>query len=420
VIRPHWRRTLARTALVAVVSALLAGLAGCVPGGAGGARFAVAADPTGVWEPVHIAVVGLPPGERVTIAATARVGAGWSSRAVYAVPPDGRVDLDRQAPVEAPFAGIDPMGLFWTMRSADGAPATSGQTWGGATLAVDLAATVRGIRVATARVHRVGLDAAAPARAVFDDGLSADYFTPVLGSEGLRPGILVLDGTDPGTPTGVLAAATLSAMGYPALDLATYGAAGQLEPRRSVPAERLLAAVDWLKAQPGVDDQRIFVMGTSRGAQLALWLAVAHPGLVYGAIAPGGTTGLVCPSPVPSPAITVGGAWVPCVTGTNDVRAASVLDLGRIPGPVVLGCAGRDEQLANGCAWLDEAARTRPAWPGDAYVRAAGAAHLFYTPPYSPLDLPEGAAAQPTERAREAVWRAIAAALTAPSTVPGR
>lgn len=410
--------------MAALVVAVVATLAGCAPAGTGGARFVVRDDPTGVWEPVRIALVGLPPGQRVTIAAEARTPDGWNSHAVYAVPPDGTVDLARQAPVEAAFSGADPMGLFWTMRSArsadsGGADGSAELNWGGPTISVDLAATVGGVRVAATRIQRIGLAAAAPARAVFDDGLSADYFAPLLRGEGLRPAVLVLDGTDPGTPTGVVAAATLSAMGYPALDLSTYGAAGQLEPRRTVPAERLIAAVHWLAAQPGVDDQRIFVMGTSRGAALALWLAVAHPGLVYGAIAPGGTTGVVCPSPVPSPAITLEGAWVPCVTGTNDVEPASVLDLRRVRGPLVLGCAGRDEQLPNGCEWMDEAARQRPAGPGDTYVRAVGASHTFYTPPYTPLRPADGATAQATERGREAVWRAIADALTAPSSVPG-
>lgn len=423
-MRRDGRRGLAgRSRVVAVLAALAvaaAVLAGCAPAGTAGARFVVHADPSGEWEPVAIALVGLPPGQRVTITADARTKDGWSSRAVYAVPPDGTVDLARQAPVEAGFSGADPMGLFWSMRSARaGAGTGAEQAWGGQTISIDLAAGIGGVRVAATRIQRIGLAAAAPARAVFDDGLSADYFAPLLHGEGLRPGVLVLDGTDPGTPTGVVAAATLSAMGYPALDLSTYGAAGQLEPRRTVPAERLLAAVDWLAAQPGVDDQRIFVLGTSRGAALALWLAVAYPGRVYGAIAPGGTTGVVCPSPVPSPAITVQGAWVPCTTGTNHVEAASVLDLRRIRGPLVLGCADRDEQLPNGCAWMDEAARQRPAGSGDTYVRAVGASHTFYTPPYTPIGLADGSTAQATERGREAVWQAVADALTAPSSVPG-
>jgi acetyl esterase/lipase len=189
---------------------------------------------------------------------------------------------------------------------------------------------------------------------------------------------------------------------------------------RSFPAERFLSALSWLRSQPGVDDQRMFTFGTSRGAQLALWAAAAYPGTVYGAIAPGGTTGLICPSPVPSPTVTVDGAWVPCTTGTHDPAPAAVLDLQRIPGPVVLGCAGRDDELADGCAWLDAAAAKRPQREGDAYLRAPDATHLFYLPPYTPLLLPAGPAAQPTERAREALWHDILAALTAPSSVPGR
>jgi hypothetical protein len=85
----------------------------------------------------------------------------------------------------------------------------------------------------------------------------------------------------------------------------------------------------------------------------------------------------------------------------------------------VLGCAGRDEEIGNGCAWLEAGARKRPLEEGDAYLIAPGATHLFYLPPYTPLLLPAGSAAQPTERAREALWADIMAALTAPSSVPG-
>ncbi|MDN4614290.1 acyl-CoA thioesterase/BAAT N-terminal domain-containing protein [Leifsonia sp. F6_8S_P_1B] len=408
-------RVLRVVAALAVVL-LLPVLAGCAPARTGtGPRFQVAQNPSPAWEAVHLRLVALPPGERVTI--TAAVGRLWTSRAVYAVPATGVVDLDKEAPLEAPFTGVDGMGLFWSLRSAAGAAATADEGWGISTQSVDLRAAIAGRRVAETRVQRVGLAAAAPSRAVFDAGISGDYFRPVASGEALRPGVLVLDGTDPGAQTGVLAASTLSAMGYPALALSTFGPAGQLDPRRVFTAERLLSAVAWLRSQPGVDDQRIFVFGTSRGAQLALWSAVAFPGTVYGAIAPGGTTGLVCPSPVPSPAVTVGGSWVPCVSGTREPSPAAVLDLGRIPGPVVLGCAGADEQLETGCAWLDAAAKIRPPESFDVYLRAPGATHYFYLPPYSPLLLPPAPHAQATEDARVAFWGAVESALSAPSSL---
>lgn len=411
------RRVAAAAAFVVAVSTL----AGCgTAADVVGPRFVLSENPSPVWEPVGIQLVSLPPGERVAVRARVRASAVWSSQAVYAVPPDGVVDLARDVPVEAPFVGADGMGLFWSLRNAAGTSATSGETWGGATVTVALDATVGGRQVAATRVQRIGLAAAAPARAVFADGFAGDYFPPVTSSEALRPGVIVFDGTDLGASTGVLAAATLSAMGYPAFALSTFSSRSEADPPHSFPAERFLAALNWLRTQPGVDDQRIFTFGASRGAQLALWAATAYPGEVYGAIAPAGTTGLVCSSPVPGPAVTVGGDWVPCATRTYDVRSSSVLDIERIPGPVVLGCAGKDEQLDNGCAWLDEAAAKRPAREGDTYLVAPDATHDFTLPPYTPLSLPPPPAAQPTERARQALWSAIAAALSAPSSVPGR
>ncbi|MGN6426175.1 MAG: acyl-CoA thioesterase/BAAT N-terminal domain-containing protein [Leifsonia sp.] len=412
------RRIVAALAAAALAALALAGC-GARPGTAG-PRFEVSSNPSPVWEPVGIRLLALPPGQQVTIRASARIGDLWTSQAVYAVPADGVVDLARQAPLDASFSGADGMGLFWSLRDVTGASATSDEVWGGSTVTVGLQASVDGRRVASTEVRRIGLSAAAPSRAEFDDGITGDYFQPLTTASGVRPGVLVFDGTDPGAPTGVLAAATLSAMGYPALAISTYGSAGQLDPLRSLPGERVLSAVSWLRSQPGVDDQRIFTFGTSRGAALALWAASAYAGTIYGAIAPGGTTGLICPSPVPSPAVTVGGAWVPCVTGTHQASTSAVLDLRRIPGPVVLACAGRDEVLANACDWMAAAARVRPAREGDAYLRAPDATHLSYLPPYTPLSLPDGPAAQPTERARAALWAAIQTALTAPSSVPGR
>ncbi|MGH1547718.1 acyl-CoA thioesterase/BAAT N-terminal domain-containing protein [Leifsonia poae] len=400
-------------AAVAVLGVALAALTGCGPApGAAGPRFEVNEDPSGVWQPIHLRLVSLPPGGFVTVSASTLNGARWSSQAIYAVPASGVVDLDRDAPIEAPWHGADGMGLFWSLAAASGAAATSPQQWGGASMSIDLDAAIGGRRVADRRLQRVGLSSVAPSRAVFDDGILGDFIQPATSAAAPRPGVLVLDGTDPGAPTGVLSASVLAAMGYPALALSTYGSAGeQLDPVRTLPAERVVAALNWLRSQPGVDPRRVFVFGTSRGAQLALWTAVAHPELVYGAIAPAGTTGLVCPSPVPGPAVTVGGAWVPCLSGTHQVTRAAVLSLDRIPGPVVLGCAGQDEQLDNACRWMDEAARVRPARGGDAYVRAPDATHLFYVPPYTPLYLPPPPAAQATERARVALWSAIARAL---------
>ena len=171
-----------RARLAAAVAALgvaLAALTGCSqPSAAAGPRFEVNEEPSGVWEPIHLRVVALPPGGRVTVRAHALAGATWTSQATYVVPSSGVVDLDREAPVEAPFTGPDGMGLLWSLGSASGAAATSPELWGAATMLVDLEAVIDGRRVAARRIHRVGLLSVAPSRAVFDDGITGDYFEP--------------------------------------------------------------------------------------------------------------------------------------------------------------------------------------------------------------------------------------------------
>jgi dienelactone hydrolase len=409
-----WAAAVRRVAAVAGGLLLaVAALSGCTAGASHsvGPRFAVSQDPSPAWEPVGIRLLALPPGERVTVTATVTEGAVWASQAVYVVPAGGDVDLATQAPLEAPFHGADGMGLFWSLASTSGAAATSDQTWGASTVTVTLVARIAGRTVAETDVRRIGLSVAAPSRAVFDDGILGDYFEPTVTSAGLKPAVIVFDGTDNGTPTGVLAASEIAALGYPALALSTYGSAGQLDPRHTFPAERFTSALGWLRSQPGVDPERVFTFGTSRGAQLALWTAVAFSDDVYGAIAPAGTTGLICNSPTPSPSVTVNGSWVPCTIGTRQVDSASVLDLRDIQGPVVLGCAGRDEQLDNGCAWLAAGERTRNKRAGDTFLRTPDSTHLFYVPPYTPLYLPTSRYAQATEDARVALWTAIAATL---------
>lgn len=416
-------RSRARRAALAIVGGLVAvalALSGCSgPAAEGiGPRFVVSKNPSAIWAPIRISVLALPPGQLVTVSAAVTAETVWSSHAEYVVPPSGEVDLATEAPLDAPFHGADGMGLFWSLANPSRTQATSEETWGGSTTTVDLAASIGGRVVARTVVRRVGLSSAAPSIAVFGNGMSGDFFVPTTASNAVRTAVIVFDDTDSGGPSGVLEASQLAAMGYPALALATYGAAGQLNPSQTFPAERFLAALAWLRSQPGIDSQHIFTFGTSQGAQLALWSATEYAGEIYGAIAPAGTTGLICNAPYLNPAVTIAGSWVPCTTTTRDVSAAAVLPLDEIPGPIVLGCAGRDEQLGIGCAWLAAGEKARGHHFGDVFLSAPDATHVFYAPPYTPLYLPAAPYAQPTEKARVAFWSAVASVLSAPSSVP--
>ncbi len=308
------------------------------------------------------------------------------------------------------------MGLFWSLARSGSDAASSNAGWGDGTVTIDLTASVDGRTVATYAVHRMGTGSIVASQVVFDSGFLGDFFSPTGSAIGLQPAVLVLDAPDNGMQSGYLAAAQIAGFGYPTLALSSFGSAGGVQ-TGTLHAETLVAALSWLADQTGVDKDRIFVFGASRAAPLALWAAVQYPSLVYGAFAPSGPTGVICSSPVPVPAITINGAWVPCTTGTNVVRAADVLPLKQIEGPIVLACGGEDETLPNACDWMSAAERARGTQVGDSFVRAPGSTHALYIPPYTPLYLPLSPATQATEDARVAFWRAVEHALTAPSSL---
>ena len=399
-----------RAAVVAVaLLGLLSGLAACTTGGSSplGAHFIVSKDPSASWWPLDIWVEGLAPGHQVTVAASANSSGRWTSRATYGIPADGVVDLGTAIPELAPFSKPDAMGLFWSLARSGGGAAATNSEWGDGTVTIDLTASVDGRVVARYAVHRMGLGTIVASHAVFDSGFLGDFFSPTGNAIGLQPAVLVLDGGDNGMQSGVLAAAQIAGFGFPTLALSSFGSSGGVLQSGTLHAETLVAALSWLREQPGVDKDRVFVFGASRSVPLALWAAVNYPSLVFGAFAPSGTTGVICTSPVPVPAITVGDAWVPCTTGTSVVRAGDVLPLREIQGPIVLACAGEDETLPNACDWMTAGERARGNQFGDTFLRASGSTHALYIPPYTPLYLPSSPTAQATENARAAFWSAV-------------
>ncbi len=68
-------------------------------------------------EPVQIRLVGLSPEQTVVLHLDLEFdGSRWTSEASYRSDPSGRVDLALQAATNGDYAGIDPMGLFWSAR----------------------------------------------------------------------------------------------------------------------------------------------------------------------------------------------------------------------------------------------------------------------------------------------------------------
>jgi pimeloyl-ACP methyl ester carboxylesterase len=80
-------------------------------------------------------------------------------------------------------------------------------------------------------------------------------------------------------------AAVLASRGHPALAVAYFGLPGLPATLTRIPLEYFATALRWLARQPGVNSDRIIVVGTSRGSEAAQLLGVHYPDLVHSVVA---------------------------------------------------------------------------------------------------------------------------------------
>ncbi|MEK8228504.1 acyl-CoA thioester hydrolase/BAAT C-terminal domain-containing protein [Oerskovia sp. M15] len=241
-----------------------------------------------------------------------------------------------------------------------------------------------------------------------DGGMVAAYAVPDgLSADDPAPAVLVFSGSDGGLVNARATAIWLAGLGYPALAVSYFDSPGQPQELEDVPVETFLTGLTWLREQPGVDTERVFTFGISRGGEMALWLAAHHAGEVYGAIAPTGAARVFCGYPDASrPAWTLSGAGLPCIRDAAAPAAAQV-PVEEIAGPVILACGTADSQW-EACDLLEEAV---PRFGDSTPVRTIvheEAGHFIAVAPYVPVFLEEsGATPAMTHRARVDVWNAV-------------
>lgn len=224
--------------------------------------------------PVTITLSGFEAGSEVTLRARMRdeTDVPWASYAIFEVAEDGTLDLSSQAPLEGTYTESDPMGLFWSMQPESEPEAglflSTLEPW-----VITLGAEVGGETVATAEAERLSVEGDVTRTEVRDEGLVGTLFTPP--GDGPHPAIIVLGGSEGGLDEGW--AAALASRGYAALALAYFGIDGLPEELLEVPLETFYTALDWFAAQGAVDEERIALVGGSKGGEAALLVASRRP-----------------------------------------------------------------------------------------------------------------------------------------------
>ena len=298
-------------------------------------------------ERFRIALDGVEPGQEVVIRVDGNRGA-WQASGTFRSDAGGRVEV------------ADPMRLVWSAtseRPAAPAAAAGGQPW-------TFTAEAGGRVVATQTIVRHAVAEDVRVVPVRERGLVGTAYYPP--GAGPHPAMIVLPGSQGGVPQPASFVGGLASRGYAVLALAYFNAEGLPPLLQDIPLEYFATAVEWLKAQPGVDGRRIGLMGTSRGGELALLLGATYPS-AFTVVVANVPSNVVWPSlstDAETPAWTLKGTPVVSVPShfTDADRALSSRDrflkrlqdpaivaraeiaVERIGGPVLL-FSGKDDQL---------------------------------------------------------------------------
>ena len=228
-------------------------------------------------EPLHIVARRLPPGAAMTIRARLLDPNDvlWSSHATYTANGDGLVDLTSQAPVSGTYRGVDGDGLISSLAPDDRVSPRTFDASSVAPLLVDFTADLGGQHIASAHVRRLYITDGVRMTSVREHSLSGLFFEP--GTDGPRPGIIVVGGSSGKLLFAAQVAALLAGHGYPSLALAYFGLDDLPPHLTEIPIAYFSRAIDWLSSQSTVRPDALGVIGRSRGAELALLLGSRLP-----------------------------------------------------------------------------------------------------------------------------------------------
>ena len=389
-------------------------------------------------QPIDLAVAGAPPGGRVALTASLvdADGVEWDSTTVFTADTTGTADASDQPPESGGYDGVAPMGWLWSMETDVDVPFA---TLAGPEITIDLVANAGGERVRRT-ITRVLYDDGLTAHRVDRDDLVGTLYVPP--GAGPHPGVLQLHGS--GGPSSGRFARLLASHGFATFAVEYFGDPAPLPDRLArIPLSYVDVAADWLQSRDAVGGDRLGLVGSSRGGELALLLGArydwAGPVVTYA----GG--GVAYDTPDGTPAWVVDGDPVPHISGRGEpervdgrVRTRPVLERGldaaseadrraatiaveRIDGPVLLLSGTADEVWPAGR--LSEIAVERLEREGFDHSfehrSYEGCGHLIGMP-YMPLtgvargDVSTGATAHAGADAWPAVVETLAAGLNTP------
>ena len=158
------------------------------------------------------------------------------------------------------------------------------------------------------------------------DHLYGEWYRPT--DRGRRmPAVVAFGGSTGGLVAMPRFARAFATNGYPALALAYFKEPGLPKQLDNIPLEYFARAIRWVQRQPGVDPEKVVLLGISRGGEGALLIGSTYPKLVHGVIAF-----------VPSHEVNPGWSF-----HGGQVTPFQFIRVERIRGPILTASGGRDQ-----------------------------------------------------------------------------
>ncbi len=226
---------------------------------------------------LEISISNLKPQEQITLELSSKDKDNnvWRSHALFKADDNGIVYLAKQAPAPGSYSGIDPMGLFWSMKPTSKDPSKNTFL---SLITLNLCEVTLSVfsdnkLLAQTIIHRQCMPDNVERKEIRKEGIVGTLFYPK--DQKKNPGVIAIPGSGGIIPEHI--ASLLAAHGYTVLALAYFGYEGLPENLSMIPLEYFQKAMEWLKKQPQVNENNIAIMGHSRGGEAVLLLASLFP-----------------------------------------------------------------------------------------------------------------------------------------------
>lgn len=237
-------------------------------------KIVITPNPAMTDETAEIRVTEVPAAAHVTIRAELVDGGGqaWASEAEFIADAQGTIEVAKQAPVKGSYRTSSAMGLIWSMRpiTKDVHQYEPPRDFGPQVIHFHL--LQGGKETAGAQLEQRPIrDGVREIRV--EGTLHGVFFAPA--GMDKHAGVLVLGGSEGGMP--IRRAAWLASHGFAAFALCYFHCEGRPAELQNIDLEYFGQALSWMMQRPEVAGDRLAVMGTSRGGELALQVGSMYP-----------------------------------------------------------------------------------------------------------------------------------------------